>query len=63
MPNISREILVDAIDIIIVTFLLYKLFILMRGTRAVHMFFGLVILFVLSVIAQWANLMALNWII
>jgi len=63
MPNISRDILVDAVDIIIVSFLLYKLFILMRGTRAVHMFFGLVILFVLSVIAQWAHLMALDWII
>ncbi len=35
----------------------------MRGTRAVHMFFGLVILFILSVVAQWAHLMALNWII
>ncbi len=63
MPNISHEILVDAVDILLVTFLLYKLFVLMRGTRAVHMFFGLVILFVLSVIAQWANLMALDWII
>ena len=63
MPSISNDILIDALDIVIVSFLLYKLFTLMRGTRAVHMFFGLVILFILSVIAQWANLMALNWII
>lgn len=63
MPDISNAILIDIVDVLIVSFLLYKLFTLMRGTRAVHMFFGLVILFILSVVAQWAHLMALNWII
>jgi diadenylate cyclase len=63
MPDFSSDILIDAIDILIVSFLLYKLFTLMRGTRAVQMFFGLIVLFVLSVVARWANLMALNWII
>jgi diadenylate cyclase len=63
MLNISPDIFIDALDVLIVTFLLYKLFTMMRGTRAVHMFFGLMGLFVLSVVAQWANLMALNWII
>jgi diadenylate cyclase len=63
MPEISNAILVDILDILIVSFLLYKLFTLMRGTRAVHMFFGLVILFILSVVAQWVHLMALGWII
>jgi diadenylate cyclase len=63
MPEISNAILVDILDILIVSFLLYKLFTLMRGTRAVHMFFGLVILFILSVVSQWAHLMALGWII
>ena len=58
MPDISNEILIDIVDVLIVSFLLYKLFTLMRGTRAVHMFFGLVILFILSVVAQWAHLMA-----
>ena len=63
MGSISSDIILDVLDIVIVTFLLYKLFTLMRGTRAVHMFFGLIVLFVLSVVAQWMNLMALNWII
>jgi diadenylate cyclase len=35
----------------------------MRGTRAVHMFFGLIALFILSVVAQWFNLIAVNWLI
>ncbi len=57
------ELVIDAIDIAIVSFLLYHLFALMRGTRAVHMFFGLIVLFLLSVIAEWMNLIAVNWLI
>jgi diadenylate cyclase len=63
MNSISSDIVLDVLDVLIVTFLLYKLFTLMRGTRAVHMFFGLIVLFILSVMAQWMNLMALNWLI
>jgi len=57
------ELIIDVIDIAVVSFLLYKLFALMRGTRAVHMFFGLIVLFLLSVLAQWMNLIAVNWLI
>lgn len=63
MGQISTDIIIDVLDVLIVTYLLYKLFTLMRGTRAVSMFFGLIVLFILSVMAQWLNLMALNWII
>jgi len=63
MPDIPMELIVDVIDIAIVSFLLYHLFALMRGTRAVHMFFGLIVLFLLSMIAQWMNLIAVNWLI
>ncbi len=63
MSSISTDLIIDVIDVLIVSYLLYRLFALMRGTRAVHMFFGLIILFVLSVLAQWINFIALNWII
>ncbi len=63
MDSFSTEIVIDIIDILIVSYLLYRLFSLMRGTRAVHMFFGLIVLFILSVIAQWVNMIALNWLI
>ena len=63
MTNFSYDLIVDAFDILIVSYLLYRLFSLMRGTRAVHMFFGLILLFILSVIASWVNMIALNWII
>jgi diadenylate cyclase len=63
MNELSFELVVDVIDIAIVAFLLYRIFSLMRGTRAASMFFGLIVLFVLSVVAQWLNLIALNWIV
>jgi diadenylate cyclase len=63
MGLFSNDFIIDVIDVLIVSFLLYKLFALMKGTRAVHMFFGLIILFILSIVAQWAHLIALNWII
>lgn len=63
MPAISIDLVVDVVDVVIVSFLLFKLFTMMKGTRAVHMFFGLIVLFIMSVAAQWLNLLALNWII
>ncbi len=63
MDTFSTELVIDILDILIVSYLLYRLFSLMHGTRAVHMFFGLILLFILSVIAQWVNMIALNWII
>ena len=61
--DFTAELVVDFLDIIIVAFLLYKLFSLMRGTRAASMVFGLVAIFILSVIAQWFNLIAVNWLV
>jgi diadenylate cyclase len=63
MLGIPFELILDVLDVLIVTFLLYRVFSLMQGTRAVHMFFGLIVLFVLSVVAQWMNLLAVNWLI
>lgn len=51
------------IDILIVALLFYRLFILVRGTRAIQMFIGLVVLVVLSAVAQWLQLAALNWLL
>jgi diadenylate cyclase len=53
----------DAIDILIVTFLFYRLMILVRGTRAAQMFFGLVALVLLAVLAEWLQLSVLGWLV
>jgi len=51
------------VDVFIVAFLFYRLMILVRGTRAIQMFLGLVTIVVLSVIADWLHLAALNWLL
>ncbi len=53
----------DAIDILVVAFLFYRLLILVRGTRSFQMFFGLITLVALAVLAEWLRLSTLNWLI
>lgn len=50
-------------DILIVAFLFYHLFLLVRGTRAAQMFLGLVVLLFLSALADLLHLTALNWLL
>jgi len=61
--ELKPQILVDVIDILIVAFLFYRLFAMIKGTRAAQMFVGLVFIVIASIIAQWFRLSALNWII
>lgn len=57
------QVLLEIIDISLVTFLIYRLFLLVRGTRAAQMFFGLALLMVTSIAAEVIGLDALNWIV
>jgi diadenylate cyclase len=51
------------VDVLIVALLFYRLLILVRGTRAIQMFIGLIVLVMLSAVAQWLRLSALNWLL
>lgn len=63
MGIFSHRWYLDVIDIAVVAFLFYKLFMLVKGTRASQMFAGLIVLVIASLAAQWFQLNALNWII
>jgi len=63
MGFLSDRWYLDVIDIAIVAFAFYKMFMLVKGTRAAQMFAGLVLLVVASLVAQWFQLNALNWIV
>jgi len=54
--------LIDVIDIIIVTYIFYKLYLVMRGTIASQIFLGLSLIIVASLIAQTFNMKSLGWI-
>ncbi len=53
----------DLIDITIVTFVLYRLLLLIKGTRAFQMLMGLVTLFVAFVISRYVGLYTMEWLI
>lgn len=53
----------DILDIVIVSFIFYKLYTLLRGTIAAQIFIGLIIILLFSFLAQIINLRALNWLL
>lgn len=63
MIDLKPQIFVDMLDVLIVAFLFYRLFAMIKGTRASQMFVGLIFIVVASIVAQWFRLNALNWIV
>ena len=63
MADFLRPDILDLVDILLVSFLIYRLLLLIQGTRAARMVLGLTLILVGSIIAQWLNLRGINWII
>ncbi len=55
--------LLDLLDILLVTVLIYQLLLLIRGTRAVQLVMGLVVLFVLYAVSRLLGLVTVNWLL
>ncbi len=54
--------IIDILDIFLVAFILYKIYLIMHRTRAIQMFIGLVIIFIVSLLAQAFHMQAMTWI-
>lgn len=54
-----RLILVDVLDIIVVAYLIYRVLLLMRGTRAVQMGLGLGVIFLIYGVSKWGGFVTL----
>ena len=52
----------DVIDVAIVSFIIYKMFLLVRGTRAVQLLKGIFVLVAIWSISTWFNLYTLKWL-
>ncbi|MBN1884811.1 MAG: diadenylate cyclase CdaA [Candidatus Krumholzibacteriota bacterium] len=63
MNPYNYNLIIDIIDVVFVSLVFYRLLLLFKGTRATQMFVGLFLLILISFIAQWLNLNALNWIL
>jgi len=57
------RILFDLLDVALVSFVFYHVLLLVRGTRAAQMFFGLAVLMIASVAGSILGLDGLNWIV
>ena len=55
--------LLDLLDILLVAFIIYRILILIQGTRAVQMLVGLAVLLIVFVASQIGGLYTLNWIL
>jgi diadenylate cyclase len=53
----------DVLDILVVSFAIYWLLMLIRGTRAVQMLVGLLLLMAARLLADWGDLATVDWIL
>ncbi|MBF0472898.1 MAG: TIGR00159 family protein [Nitrospirae bacterium] len=53
----------DVVDILIVSYIFYRLLLIIRGTRAVQMLIGIGVMLLTSLIARYLNLYTLDWLI
>ena len=53
----------DVVDIIIVAIIFYRLFTLIKETRAEQLIKGIIFLLVLTKVSEWLELFTINWIL
>lgn len=53
----------DTLDIAIVSYVLFRLFLLIRGTRAVQLVKGIVVLIIAGILARWLQLTAVTYVL
>jgi diadenylate cyclase len=54
------QVLIDIIDLVLVTYVIYRALLVLRGTRAMQMGIGLGVILIVDVIARYAGLATLN---
>ncbi|MDO7908743.1 diadenylate cyclase CdaA [Paenibacillus sp. JX-17] len=57
-----KESIKDIIDILIVTYIIYQIILLVRGTRAVQLLKGILFLVVIWALSTWFDLYTLKWL-
>ena len=67
LPTVSSfnimDMLIETIDILVVAALIYKLFVWIKGTRAVQLIKGLAVLLVATTVSNWLGLYTINWVL
>ncbi len=53
----------DVLDIVLVALILYRLLLILKGTKAAQMLIGLALLLAVSIVARRLNLLTLDWLL
>ncbi len=59
----ALDFLVALIDIALIAYVLFRIIVWIRGTRAVHLVQGLVVLLLATAVSGWLNLSVVNWLL
>src|SRR5580700_8302764 len=54
---------ISVLDILIVAFIIYQIFVLIKGTRAVQMALGLTVLVGFFYFSRWSRLETVSWLL
>ncbi|MBC8015792.1 MAG: TIGR00159 family protein, partial [Sporomusaceae bacterium] len=60
---ISTISLLDLFDMVIVAFVLYKLYVMIKDTRALALLKGLIVMLIFTVISRWLGLNVVYWLL
>ncbi len=52
----------DALDILVVSWMIYKIILIIKGTRAFRMIIGLLLIVAFSLFSRWAKLQTVDWL-
>jgi len=63
LTALSRFTIADFVDILIVAFILYSLFLLLKETKAYQMAIGMALVGLLFLVTLWGKLVVSNWLI
>jgi len=58
-----KSFIVNILDIVIVSYIIYRLLLLFRGTRTIQIFLGIVLLFLITIISKILGLKTFHWIL
>ena len=55
--------ILSAIDIVIVAYVIYRVILLLQGTRAIQLFKGIGVLICAAILSRWLGLYTINWVL
>lgn len=57
------DFIIALVDITVVAYVLYRFFMLIKGTRAVQLIKGIIMLLIATTVSQWLKLYTINWLL